>query len=113
MTRRFMNNLFWMGIVLAAWAGCARPTGNVGRMQSFPVPAMEAEWIRNGQPIEFEDELWFPVDDYETLTDSEVYLISQFQGVQVFVEKIDVRPFERLYTKLDVNKYRIYERNDD
>ena len=93
--------------------GCAQPPGNVGRIQSYSAPVVEAEWIRNGQPIDFDDELWFPVDDVETILDSEVYLIGNYQGVEIFIEKTDVRPYDRLYTKFDTNKFRIYERNDD
>ena len=94
-------------------AGCASRTGNVGQVQVYPTPKIEAEWIRSGQPIDFEDELWFPMDDVETLRDTEVTLVGKFQDVQIFIEKTDVRPFDRLYTKFDVNKYRFYERNNN
>ena len=72
--------------------------------------AMEAEWIRNGEPIEFEDELWYPADSIEIFLDSEVSLIGEYQGVQFFIDKVDVRPFERLYTKFGRNKFRFFEK---
>ena len=108
-----INYVLLAVFVLAVAPGCAHPPGNVGHIQSYSAPVVEAEWIRNGQPITFEDELWFPVDEVEALLDSEVYLVGEYQGVQIFVEKTDVRPYDRLYTKFDVNKFRIYERNDD
>ena len=113
MIQRFIQGKCLLGALILCAAGCASQPGNIGRMQSYPVKTIEAEWIRNGQPIDFEDELWFPVDDFETLMDSEVYQIGQFQGIEIFVEKIDVRPYDRIYTKFDVNKFRIFERNDD
>ena len=106
------GNLFLISLLVVVAAGCASKTGNVGQVQVYPAPKVEAEWIRNGQPIEFEDELWFPVDDVEVLLDSEMTPLGEFQGVRIFAEKTDVRPFERLYTKFDVNKYRFYERNN-
>ena len=72
----------------------------------------EAEWIRNGQPIEFEGELWFPADAIENLLDSEVYLVGEYRGVQIFVEFADVRPYNRLYTKFAKNKFRFFEKKE-
>jgi len=72
--------------------------------------AMEAEWIRNGQPLEFEKEFWCPTDIVENLLDDEVYLMGEYRGVQIFVEKSDVRPFERLYTKFGKHKFRVFEK---
>ena len=42
--------------------------------------------------------------------DSEVYLVGDFQKTQIFVDKTDVRPFARLYTKYDLNKFRYYRK---
>ena len=96
-------------IFLVTAAGCASKTGNVGQVQYYATPKVEAKWIREGQPITFENVLWYPVDDVEVLKDTEVIPIGEFQGVQVFVEKTDVRPYDRLYTKFEINKYRFYE----
>ncbi len=70
----------------------------------------EAEWIRNGQPIQFEGELWFPADGIENLLDSEMDLVDAYNDVEVFVEKKDVRPYSRLYTKFAKNKFRFFEK---
>ena len=94
--------------------GCASfSSGNGGQVQSFPAPSVEAVWIRDGQPIEFDGYKWYPVNDYEILTDSEVYQIGEYKGVQFFVEKISSKPYERIYTKFDKNKFRYFEHRDD
>ena len=84
--------------------------GNVGRLQIYKTPSMEVEWIRQGEPVEFEKESWYPQDGIENLLDSEVLFIGDYRGVQVFVEKIDVRPYDRLYTKFGPNQFRYYEK---
>jgi hypothetical protein len=94
--------------------GCASVNpGNVGQVQSYPTPAIEATWIRNGEPIEFSGDKWYPVNDYEALEDSEVYQVGEYKGVQIFVERIATKPYERIYTKFDKNKFRYYERRED
>lgn len=105
-----------MALVAGLWfmaffgGGCVTSPDNNGQIQSYPVAAIEAGWIRNGEPIEFDGHKWYPVNDYEVLQDSEVYQISEYKGVQVFVEKIATKPYERLYTKFDKNKFRYFER---
>ena len=91
-------------------AGCQSTGGNIGHVHSYPMTALEAEWIRNGEPLEFEDELWYPVDGIEGFLDSEMSLVGEYLGVQFFVDKVDVRPFERLYTKFSRNKFRFFEK---
>ena len=91
-------------------AGCQSTGGNVGHIHSYPMTAIEAEWIRNGEPIEFEGELWYPADNIEVFLDSEISLIGKYQGVQFFIDKVDVRPFDRLYTKFGRNKFRFFEK---
>ncbi|MDE1920183.1 MAG: hypothetical protein KGJ09_03850 [Candidatus Omnitrophica bacterium] len=99
--------------LMALTAGCASaPSQNGGDVQSYPAPAVEAGWIRNGQPIQFEGDKWYPVDDYEVMSDSEVYEVGEYRGVQVFVAKIDTQPYSRIYTKFDKNKFRYWERRD-
>jgi hypothetical protein len=94
--------------------GCASVNfGNNGQVQSYPSPVIEAGWVRNGDPIEYDGSKWYPVNDYEVLQDSEVFQIAEYKGVQVFVEKIAAKPYERIYTKFDKNKFRYWERRDD
>lgn len=98
----------------AFWGGCTTVnSGNDGQVQSYPAPVIEAGWIRNGEPIEYDGSKWYPVNDYEVLEDSEVYQITEYRGVQVFVEKIATKPYDRIYTKFDKNKFRYFERRDD
>ena len=96
-------------IVLIFTAGCQTTKRNGGQIQNYSVDANEAKWIRDGDPIQFEDQLWYPADGVESFLDSEMLLMGRYQEVEFFVDKVDVRPFERLYTKFDNNKFRFYE----
>ncbi len=92
-------------------AGCAHvPSGNDGQLQSYSYPVIEAGWIRNGEPIEYDGHQWFPVDDIENLMDPEVYQIGEYKGVQIFVDKADTKPYDRIYTKFARGKFRYFER---
>lgn len=93
-------------------AGCAKPAGNVGNVQSYSAAAVEAQWIRDGEPIEFEGQMWYPADGVESLLDSEVYLLGEQRGAQFFADKTDVRPYNRLYTKFGKNQFRYFEKKD-
>ncbi len=97
-------------VVVVFHSGCTRRSGNIGNLQSYGFQAAEADWIRNGEPIEFEEGYWYPADDIEVLIDAEVYVVGEFRGVQIFVDKLDVRPYRRLYTKFGRNKFRFYEK---
>ena len=100
-----------VSVLSAALAGCgATGVNNRGMMPTYEFTNLEAEWIRNGEPIAFEGEMWYPQDGIESLTDSEVLQVGEYRELKVFVDKIDVRPFERLYTKFGVNKYRYFEK---
>ncbi len=92
-------------------AGCQSTSGgNAGRIKHYALSSIEAEWIRNGEPIEFEDELWYPADGVEGFLDSEMRFMGKHQGVEFFIDKVDVRPFGRMYTKFGKNKFRFYEK---
>jgi hypothetical protein len=94
-------------------AGCQSTKGNTGNLQNYSFNSIEAEWIRNGHPIEFEDGLWYPADGVEGFLDSEMRLMGEYHGVPFFVDKVDVRPFDRLYTKFDKNKFRFFEKRSE
>lgn len=90
--------------------GCAQTSGNDGRLQSYSVPLNEPDWVRNGEPVIFEKHPWYPQDGIEVFTDSEVILLGEYRGTQYFVERVDVRPYDRIYTKFGRNKFRYYEK---
>src|SRR5580698_5957115 len=101
-------------MALSFGSGCASVSSdNNGQVQSYSYPAIEPEWIRNGEPIELEGAKWYPVNDYEVMDDSEVFQVEEYKGVQVFVERIATKPYERIYTKFDKNKFRYFERRDN
>jgi hypothetical protein len=111
--RKRLGFALWF-LVTGFLGGCASVnSGNDGQVQSYTAPVIEAGWIRNGEPIEYDGFKWYPVNDYEVLQDSEVFQIGEYKGVQIFVEKIAVKPYERIYTKFDKNKFRYFERRDD
>jgi len=99
-----------MFFCLVFLAGCQTTKGNTGHFVSYPVGNIEADWIRNGEPIEYEGVLWYPVDGIESFLDAEVLLMGEYRGVQIFTDKVDVRPYERVYTKFDRNKFRFFEK---
>ena len=94
--------------------GCSTSgMSNGGQMEMYNTPEEEAPWIRNGEPIEFDGKLWYPQDGTENLLDSEVYFLGEYRGVQFFVEKKDVKPYDRLYTKFSRNRFRYFELKKD
>ncbi len=101
-------------LVFSLWLiGCAHsPSDNEGQLQSYLAPTVESGWIREGSPVEFEKQKWYPVNDVEVLMDSEVYQIGEYKGVQIFVDKVDTKPYHRLYTKFAKNKFRYFEKRD-
>lgn len=73
---------------------------------------IESQWIRNGEPIIFEEEVWYPKDVIENLRDEEMLLIFIYNGENVYIEKKEARPYNRLYTKFGKYQYRLFEKND-
>ena len=97
--------IFGLGL-MTILSGCG--TTSQATPQLYAFPEREADWIINGNPVQFEEEAWYPRDDVDIFLDSEVFLIGEYQGVQIFVEKIDVRPYDRLYTKFGPNRFRVF-----
>ena len=109
--RQRSGGLFSLGLLLVVFGGCASMnTGNDGQVQSYPAPVIEAGWIRNGEPLEYDGHKWYPVNDFELLQDIDVFQVGEYKDVQVFVEKIATKPYERVYTKFEKNKFRYWER---
>ncbi len=108
---KFSNMI--IGAVLAALAafaaGCSYTEGNEGKLAKYLV-GPEPAWIQNGEPIEFEGARWIPQDGFDVLLDSEVVPQGEYRGISFFTARVDVRPFDRLYTKLDRNKFRVFSK---
>ena len=108
-------NMRFLGVVLMMVLLCSSCTSinqsnNNGLLQSYAVPVIEASWIRNGEPIVYEGQQWIPVRDTENLLDTEVYQVGEYKNVQIFVDKSDVKPYERIYTKFAKGKFRYFVR---
>ena len=110
LTKNHYRNGWGIVLMMAFLTGCISMQDNRGNMEKYSVPLTEADWVRNGDPIEFEGDLWYPQDAIDILLDSEVFRLGDYQGVEFFIEKTDVRPYNRLYTKFGRNKFRIYQK---
>ena len=97
-------------LVLGCCSCVSSSQGNSGLLQSYAAPVIEAGFIRNGEPIIYEAQQWFPVRDTENLLDTEVYQIGEYRDVQIFVDKLDIKPYERIYTKFAKGKFRYFVR---
>ncbi len=97
-------------IVMINLVGCSASTYKRRKPRSYMIPEVESEWILIGSPISFEEELWYPEDDIDILSDDEVYLLGEYNDTEFFVAKIDVRPYNRIYTKFEKNKFRVFEK---
>ncbi|MFC1593777.1 hypothetical protein ACFL38_00445 [Candidatus Omnitrophota bacterium] len=75
-------------------------------------PFKESDWIRDGDPLMFENTHWHPTDDVENLLDREVEYVGEFRGIPFYIEKRDVRPFERLYTKFGYHQFRVFKKRE-
>ncbi len=99
--------IFILFILAMFFAGCA----NLNR-DNLNDSVIESQWIRNGEPIIFEEEAWYPKDVIENLKDGEMLLIFTYNGEGVYIEKREVRPYNRLYTKFGKYQFRGFEKND-
>jgi len=95
-------------LMFISFLGCA---SNNNLVSLYPVN--EPPWIREGQPLEFESVLWYPTDNIENLLDKEMVLMGTYNGVQVFTERRDIKPFKSVYTKFDEHQYRQFELEND
>ena len=104
--------LFGLGFIMSAVvfsSGCFSSAGHDTSMTLYKTISPEPQWIRNGEPIEFEGELWYPRDTIDILTDLEVMPLGQYRDVEFYLQMIDVRPYERIYIKFGENKFRVFE----
>ena len=97
----------WLVVLCAAMAGCALPQRSAELTSGDPVT--EAAWIREGEPINLDGGVWYPTREVEALLASEILPAGQYRGVDIFVERADIKPYARLYTKFAKNRYRAFE----
>lgn len=95
---------------LALIAGCKFPQSD--NTLSVAAPLDEPSWIRDGEPIEYGGDKWYPTREIERFMDNEVYKAGEYRGVVFFLDKADVKPFERLYTRFAKGRYRAFERRE-
>ncbi len=96
-----------LGIFTAA--GCFLPSRALDQHANMPAISLEPEWIRNGEPLEIEKTIWYPTDEVERLMEDEMVQIGVFRNVAVFIERVDVKPYARVYTRFDRSRYRSFE----
>ncbi|MBF0331001.1 MAG: hypothetical protein HQL17_03630 [Candidatus Omnitrophica bacterium] len=107
-----MRNFLFSGLIMltvVVAGGCATGKGSEGPVILTAAQLSEPAWIRNGDGIPFEGEEWFPTDEVESILDTEVYQAGTYRDVQFYLEKTDVRPFDRVYTRFAKNRYRAFE----
>lgn len=91
-------------LVLGA-AGCA--TNQSGAFNK-DFSTREAGWVKEGKPIIFGSSSWYPTEYIENHLDAEMEYVDQFQNVPFYVERRQIKPFDRIYTKFDYHKYRLF-----
>jgi len=94
--------------IAAVFSGCQGNYASKKKNLPYNFPEIEAQWIRDGEPIEFEGGLWYPQDNVDILLDEEVSPVGEYSDVEIFINKVDVRPYEHLYTKFGRNKFRSF-----
>jgi hypothetical protein len=102
-----MKKILAVVAAVVALSGCV--TSGRGDGPGTDTGLTEAVWIRNAEPLVFENEDWFPTDEVENLLDSEVFQIGVARDVPFFIERTDIRPYDRLYTRFAKNRYRAFE----
>lgn len=96
-------------LAIVACAGCSLPSRALDNNVNASATAAEPGWIRNGEPIDFEKAFWYPTDEVERLMDNEVFQVGQYRDTAVFVERVDVKPYARVYTRFGKGRYRAFE----
>ena len=98
------SSLFLLGLL----CGCSGP---VPYTRAGYLPK-EPDWIKNGEPLVYENQNWYPTEDVENLKDDEVECIAEYKKIPFYAEKIQIKPFNRLYTRFGKNKYRQFSKSD-
>ncbi len=94
-----------LALLIFGFAGCA---ANQSGALNKDFTTREAGWVKEGKPIIFESRSWYPTEYIENHVDSEMDYVDQFQNVPFYVERRQIKPFDRIYTKFDYHKYRLF-----
>ena len=97
-------------VVIVALSGCVFSRSGDDKLSLIGAPVSEAAWIRDGEPIKLEGENWYPTDEVENLLDNEVVQIGTYRDVLFYLDRTDVKPFDRVYTRFTKNRYRAFEK---
>jgi hypothetical protein len=108
--KRPLYPAFFLYVMAVLVSGCELSRQAIDTMSAQNAPLSEAAWIHNAQPIEYEGELWFPTREVESLMDEEVFKVGVYRDVPFFIDRRDIRPYERLYTYFGRNRYRAFEK---
>ncbi len=98
-----------MLVLMTMTSGCAMPKRTMESGFDASFRATEPAWIREGEAIEIEMNTWVPTDEVERLLDSEMIPIGQYRETVVFIERVDVKPYARMYTRYERGRYRVFE----
>lgn len=88
-----------------ALSGCI--AGSAGR-RNIDYAIKEAGWIKEGKPIIHDDKSWYATEYIENHLDNEMEYVGEFQSVPFYVERRQIKPYNRIYTKFDYHKYRVF-----
>ncbi|MBU2540347.1 MAG: hypothetical protein KJ593_00425 [Candidatus Omnitrophica bacterium] len=104
--------LIGLMLLVIIFTGCA--SGSWARIRG-DYAIKEADWIREGSPIIYESKSLYPTEHVENHLDREMEYVGEFQQVPFYVELRQIKPYNRLYTKFNYHKYRLFllkEKND-
>lgn len=72
----------------------------------------EADWIKEGRPLINKNNKWYPTEYIENHLDSEMEYVGEFQQVSFYVERRQIKPYNRIYTKFEYHKYRRFTKKN-
>ena len=82
-------------------AGCVSP----GKKE-----LVEARWITEGESLQYEGNNWLPQRRFEVFAPKDLLKVAEYRGVPVYAEKVDIKPYRALYTKMGEYEYRLFTR---
>jgi len=96
---------FVVGMVLISGCGGGAPVETIAYV--------EPDWVREGEPVILQEVKWYPLDVIEHFEYREMVYVDEYKGQKVFVEKRDVKPYDRLYMKIDPLTFRAFKQKKE